>query len=180
MILVLSVIFFCLPAISIVYWSFVNGISPMPTSPKVKAHLLEISLKLNSGAIFELGAGWGTLAFAFAKKYPARQVKAYETSWMPYLFCCLRKWISPQPNLQIYRLNFFKVPLDDAALVICYLYRGAMLKLKSKFDLELTSGAVILSNTFKLPNVKADYIIHVDDLYSTQIYVYYWNMPPNH
>lgn len=152
----------------------------MPTSLKVKARLLQIPLNLNSGIIFELGAGWGTLAFAFAKKYPLHQVKAYETSWIPYLFCCVRKFILPQPNLLLYRLDFFNVPLDDAALVICYLYRGAMQKLELKLDRELKlggemgRGVVVLSNTFQLPSKVPFSVLEVHDLYHTKIYVYKW------
>lgn len=175
--MILTILFFTLLVTSIVYWSIKNGISPMPTSPKVKARMLEIPLKLNQGTIYELGAGWGTLAFAFAKKYPAHQVKAYETSWIPYAFCCVRNFIYPQSNLQIYRVDFFNIPLQDAALVICYLYRGAMKKLKLKFDAELDAGAIVLSNTFKFLDKTPNYTFEVADLYRTKIYVYYWENP---
>lgn len=175
MMMFLALLLILFSMVSIAYWSIKNGISPTPTSPKVKAELLKIQLSLGSGVIYELGAGWGTLAFAYAKKYPSHQVKAYETSWIPYTFCCLRKCLSPQPNLQMYRIDFFSIRLDDAALVLCYLYRGAMKRLQLKFDAELPANCIVISHTFKIYGKTPDCIVNVADLYRTKIYVYRWH-----
>lgn len=176
MLVILTTLLFLFCLSSIVYWSIKNGISPMPSSPKVKAQMLKIPLNIDSGTIYELGAGWGTLAFAFAKKYPRNQVKAYETSWIPYAFCKLRNFIFPQANLEIYRTDFYAVPLKDASLVICYLYRDAMKRLKIKFDKELNSKAIVLSSTFKIPDKAPESTIEVADLYGTKIYIYLWGL----
>lgn len=174
MLVFLTILFLLFFVVSIVYWSIKNGIPPTPTSPKVKAQLLKIPLRLESGIIYELGAGWGALAFAYAKKYPTLQVKAYETSWIPYAFCRLRIVLSPQPNLQFYRIDFFTIRLDDAALVVCYLHRAAMKKLQLKFDKELSSKCIVISHTFKIYGRTPDSIVEVADLYRTKIYVYHW------
>lgn len=174
MLIYLMIIFFIFVVISIVYWSIKNGIPPMPTSPKVKAQLLTIPLNVDSGIIYELGAGWGTLAFIFAKKFPENQVKAYETSWIPYAYCYMRNVLFPQPNLQFFRRNFFEVKLIDAALVICYINRSAMKKLKSKFDDELSAKSIVISHTFKFFDKTSDLTFEVNDLYRTKIYVYFW------
>lgn len=146
----------------------------MPTSLKVKHKLLEQPLSIKPGIIYELGAGWGTLAFALAKKYPDLKVKAYETSPIPYYFCRLYNYLFPRPNLQFYRTDFFTVELKDASLIVCYLYPKAMEKLKEKLHSELKTGCVIVSHTFALPGTSPLYSLKTDDLYNTKIYIYLW------
>lgn len=159
-------------SLSIVYWTIKNGISPMPTSSLVAAELLSALPENIDGPIYELGAGWGTLAFPLAKKYPLNHIKAFENSLVPYCFCCLRKIIFPQQNLSFYRSDFFKSPLNDASLVICYLFPKAMSKLKPKINLELQPCTLIVSNTFSIPGLKPLKIIELPDIYHSKIYIY--------
>jgi hypothetical protein len=158
--------------ISIVYWSIRNGISPMPTSPRVAAKLLEALPEKVKGTVFELGSGWGSLAFPLAEKYPLNCIKAYESSPVPYYFSRLRLWIFPHANLQIHRRDFFEAPLGEAALIVCYLYPGAMQRLKDKFERELAPGTHIVSNTFAVPGWTALKTIDTGDIYGSKIFVY--------
>jgi len=157
---------------SIVWGSIRSGISPMPTLPKVKLHLLESIPNDIEGTILELGAGWGTLAFPLAERYRHCTIIAYETSWIPYLFCTLRQWIRPRLNIRIVHQDFFEVPLGDASLLVCYLYRGAMQRLSEKLIQELKPGALVVSHTFSIPGWSPESILVVDDLYRTPIYQY--------
>ena len=50
-----------------------TGISPVPTSPRVRDKMLamippERLAAIERGRLFDLGSGWGTLAFALAKR----------------------------------------------------------------------------------------------------------------
>ncbi len=157
---------------SIVYWSIRNGISPMPTSLKVKKGLFELLPEKVEGDVYELGSGWGTLVFPLAVRYPETHVIGYETSLIPY-------WISygfllafPKRNLALKRQDFFQVDLKGAHLIVCFLYPGAMEKLKEKFEKELQPGTLIVSNTFAIPGWKPIQIQEVKDLYRTKIYLY--------
>lgn len=153
---------------SIVAWTIINGISPMPSSSKAKKKLQEILPNID-GPVYELGSGWGTLARILAKTYPHQHVIGYETSFFPY-------WISRllynRNNLVFYRKNFFEVDLSQAALIVCYLYPGAMRQLKEKFIKELKPGTVIISNTFAIPGWTPKQVWEVNDLYKTKIYRY--------
>lgn len=144
----------------------------MPTSVQAKKSLLDSLPPEIHGVIFELGSGWGTLAFPLARKYPHCQVIAYENSLIPFLFtrCCYL--VYPLPNLTFSRMNFFKAPLSDANLVVCYLYPKAMELLKVKFEQELKRGTWMVSNTFAIPGWKPLRVIEINDLYKTKIYVY--------
>lgn len=157
---------------SIVWSSLRNGITPTPTSSKVKHHFIAALPKILKGPILELGAGWGTLAFPLARRYPHNLVIAYESSLMPYLFCKLRHLCNPLPNLTFKRKNFFDENFQEAALVVCYLYPGAMRKLKEKFKQELKKGTLIATHTFAIPGDVPVFTDVVDDLYRTRIYHY--------
>ncbi len=162
-----------LSSLAIIYSSVRNGISPMPTSSKVKNELFQIPLKPARGTIYELGSGWGSLAFILAKKYPSHRIEAYETSWIPYYFCLLRKYFNKSPNLYFYRRNFYTITLSNASMIFCYLFPAAMQRLKLKFLQELPQGCIVVSHTFALPGRKPDLTIEVSDLYRTKIYVYH-------
>lgn len=158
--------------LSIVWYSCQNGISPMPTSPKVKKLFLQTLPTNITGPIKELGAGWGTLAFALAKKYPHNHVTAYENSLFPYWFCQCRLWLYPHKNLCFVRKDFYIDSFHDTALLTCYLFPGAMKKLKSKLEEELSPKAMVATHTFAIPNWTPLSTATVNDLYHTRIYLY--------
>ena len=156
----------------IVGYSWRYGITPTPTSAKVKKKLLQILPKRITGQIVELGSGWGTLAFSLAHHFPESKVKAYEISPIPYFISQLiSKWLL-YPNLHFIRQDFFDISLENATLIVCYLYPGAMNRLKTKFERELKPEAYVLSHTFAIPGWTPMSFTEVNDLYHTPIYLY--------
>lgn len=168
------IIFLLLIAGSIIITTLRNGISPMPTSYKVKKKLLEIIPSETKGNVYELGSGWGTLAFPLAKNLPDCQLIAYENSYFPYIFSVLRKLFHPLGNLEFHNQNFLDTSLENSQLIICYLYPGAMEQLKEKMEKELSKECLVISHTFAVPSWKPEKVIEVDDLYSTKIYLYHF------
>jgi len=161
-----------LVVVSIVYSTWCNGISPMPTSPKAKETLLSGLPPGVSGRVYELGSGWGTLVFPLAKQYPFSQVIGYETSPLPYLVSRIWQMALHLPNVTIKRVDFYTMKLNDASLIMCYLYPEAMVNLRDKFQEELKPGTWVISNTFAIPEWTPETILEVDDLYHTKIYLY--------
>lgn len=159
--------------ISIVIYSIYHGITPMPTSQKTKKQIFfNLPKKINTGKIYELGSGWGTLAFPLASHYPRNEVIAIENSLIPYLFSQGWAFATSYSNLTILKRNFYSVSLEDASLVVCYLYPQAMIQLKTKFEQELKPGTWVISNTFAIPGWKPEQIFQVSDIYQTKIYLY--------
>ncbi len=158
--------------LSIVFFTLKTGISPMPTSAKVRRQLLALVPAELEGPVLELGAGWGTLAFALADRCPRAQVVAFELSPLPYAFCRLRQRLAPRPNLRLVREDFFAASFAGASAVVCYLFPGAMGRLAPKLRAELPAGACILSHTFALRGWQPLRTIVVGDLYRTPIYLY--------
>lgn len=153
--------------ISVAASTYKYGIGPTPTSPKVKSALMKVLPLIPPGKIFELGAGFGGIAFALADHYPNHLVIAFEISIFPYLWMKARQFVFPKKNLQIRYIDFFKINLMEAELIICYLYPGAMKKLEP-----LVIDKCIISHTFALPNRKMDQVFFAKDLYHTPIYIY--------
>lgn len=145
----------------------------MPTSLKAKKSLVQaLPDQLSIGKIYELGSGWGTLAFPLAHHYAEMHVIGYETSPIPYWASKIWAVFARTKNLSLLRRDFFLEPLNDASLVVCYLYPEAMRRLKTKFEKELKPGTWIVTNTFAIAGWKPEKIYEIPDLYRTRIYVY--------
>lgn len=169
---ILFFIFIFLILFLIVGWSLKNGIGPMPTSPKAKRILLDNLPNHRRGIIFELGSGWGTLAFPLAQKYPNCTIVAYENSPIPYFISKIRLSFSRHKNLHIKRQDFYHASFENATMIICYLYPGAMQRLKRKLGNELMQGTFVISNTFSIPGWQTYKILEVRDMYHSKIYMY--------
>ena len=164
--------------LSIVFHTLRTGISPMPTSAKVRRQLLTLLPPEQEGTLLELGSGWGDLAFALADHCPRARVVAYELSPLPYAFARLRQRLAPRPNLRFVREDFFGASFAQASVIVCYLYPGAMSRLAPRFLVEPAPGTRLLSHTFALRGWTPRRTLVVDDLYRTPIYLYEVPPPP--
>lgn len=158
-------------AISLVWTTFRVGISPMPTSKKVREGL-EAVLPFVEGEIVELGSGFGHLAIFLSKKYPRCNVYGYEVSWVPYWVSVFGKSFLRRKNLVLQRKDFYRISLENSSLVVCYLFPKAMEKLKSKFLDEMAKGSYVLSHTFAIRGWEPIQTLEANDLARTKIYLY--------
>ena len=147
-----------------------TGISPMPSSRRAVQQVLQLVVPPRPGSIYELGAAWGSLAVPLARAFPDRRIIAYELSTIPWLFLLLRVRVSGLKNIEVVRRDFFRDDLGKAAVVVCYLYPGSMVRLSTKLQSELMPGTIVVSNTFALPGWVPDQKSQLKDLYRTKIY----------
>ena len=96
-----------------------TGVAPAPTSARVASAMMALIPPGLEGVVFELGSGWGTLAFPLARRLPRCTVRALEISPLPWLFSRLRHIVERSTNLSLRRADYRHVALDDAALVVC-------------------------------------------------------------
>ena len=157
--------------LSVAVTTIFYGIGPTPTSPTVRNELFALLPNAIVGTIYELGAGWGTLAFPLAERYPQAKVIAIEISPLPYLWMRLRLFFRPHPNLKIIYGDFFRFSFEDACLIVCYLYPKAMTILEKKI-LHECKDAWIASHTFAFPNLTPHKSCKAPDLYHTTVYLY--------
>jgi hypothetical protein len=157
--------------VSLLY-SVITGISPVSSTFKSRRKIIQTVDPDLEGFIYELGAGWGALAFPLARRCPGATIVAYELSPVPWLFLKLRTLLLGPRNLKIVRRNFLKDNLSKASLVVCYLYPGAMTRLSSKLARELDSDALVISNTFEIPAWTPAIIQNLEDVMCPQIFHY--------
>jgi hypothetical protein len=155
--------------ISIFLFSWYAGISPTPSSGRVKT-LFNKKLSVQAGTILELGAGWGGMATHLARTYPHKKVIAYEISPIPYFFAKVRSFY--HPNLTVKRKDFFLDSHKGATLIYCYLYRNGMAQLKEKWENEQLKECSIYTNTFAVPGWEATKVWKLDDLFRTEVFCY--------
>ncbi|MCI5052548.1 MAG: methyltransferase [Simkaniaceae bacterium] len=155
---------------SIIFYTFINGISPMPTSAKVQKKLLDSLPSKMEGEIYDLGSGWGTLVLGLARKYPNCTVIGFETSLVPYLVS--KFLLMGRKNADILRHDFLQVYLGDASLITAYLYPKVMPQLQLQLDDELSPEALVVTHTFRFPGWEPVRTLHAPDMYKTPIYVY--------
>lgn len=159
--------------LSVVLYSYLYGITPTPTSNKVKNQMFAMLPEMERDCkIVELGSGWGNLAFALARHFPKCKVIGYEISPFPYFISKIIAQGFDFSNLSICRNDFFEISLEKASLVVCYLYPGAMQRLKTKLENELTPNAYVMSHTFAIPGWIPIRFDRANDLYRTPIYLY--------
>lgn len=156
---------------SMLWTTWRYGIGPVPTSRKVRQALLKVLPSQIKGAIYELGAGWGSLAFLLADRYPNNRVVAIEISVVPYLWMKIKQFFFKQKNIEIMHADFFKHELVDVSFIVCYLYPEAMARLGNKIS-GIPSQIDVLTHTFAFPHTSYILKIKVFDLYQTPIYLY--------
>lgn len=156
---------------SLIYFSLRTGISPVPSNRLQRDAVLAAAGE-TPGPIYELGAGWGTLAFALADRFPAAQVIAFELSWVPFAVMRLRHAIRPRRNLSLRRADFLRAPLGEAQLLVSYLFRGGMQALKAKLEQEAAPGARLVTHTFCVHGWEPMSEQTLGDFYRTHVFVY--------
>ncbi len=156
-----------------IVWSTVRlGISPMPSSRSQTQAVLSVLPADFAGTLFELGAGWGTLAFALAKRFPHARIVAFEGSWIPWLFCWLRRQVQRRPNLSLRYEDFFKADWSEADIFVAYLFTGAMQRLGEALPLRARPGALLVTHTFAARALEPVSEAHVADSWRTPVMVY--------
>lgn len=115
------------------------------------------------GKIYDLGSGFGTLAYFCARQFPQAQVYGFEISPIPYL---LSKIIFRRKNLHFIKKNFYHEDLRQADIVLCYLFPGGMKKL------EELPWKRLISNTFAFSTHSPLSTITLRDLHQSKIYLY--------
>lgn len=169
----LTILVIALAAVaSVLGWYLLTGTPPMPTMPTVKRVMLAALPDKLEGTVYDLGSGWGGMAFALARRYPGCRVTGFEVSPLPWAFSRLRLLLQPVPNLYFRYGNFHKVSQEDAALVVCYLVPCAMDKLKQKLETELKPGTLVLCNFFRVPDWRPASEHLVPDMHATPVYLY--------
>jgi len=159
-----------LAAASIIYHTFRNGISPMPSSKIVRDEIAK--MVAGEKQVYELGCGFGHLAFAIAKKNPQCEVIAIENSLIPYLCAALLRKMSRVSNMRVIYGDFWQLDFAEIETIVTYQYRAGVQKLYTKMQNETQFGVKFITNTFAIKNLSPISKIITNDLSNSTIYYY--------
>ena len=164
------------PSLLLIIFTLTTGISPMPSSRQQRDAIVAAIPADTTGAIAELGAGWGTLTFAIARRFPHCTVTAYELSPVPWLFLHLRRALTRTTNVTIRRQSFLRVSLADVDVMVSYLFRDGMRRIGDQLEREGKPGALLISHTFAVWAWKPTEVRTLPDFHRTPVYLY--RLPP--
>ncbi|WEK54954.1 MAG: class I SAM-dependent methyltransferase [Candidatus Cohnella colombiensis] len=159
-----------LSVVSIVFMSWSNGISPMPSASSVRKVVVEIVEKLpGTGTIIEAGSGWGTLALQLARECDNRKIIGIENSLIPYV---VSRIFARNDRLSYRFSNIYTYSYSKDSIIVCYLYPGAMQKLAELARQGRFEGMYLVSVCFALPGWEPVQVLTCKDLYLTKVYMY--------
>lgn len=156
-----------LAALSVVAWTLVLGISPMPSSRRAREAMLGLVDPGTVGVIHELGAGWGGLAVGLAERCRGARVIAWERSPVPWLVSWLRA--RRHPNLEVRWADFRAADFSGATVLVCYLFTGGMQRVDERLRRDRPRDVVVVTNTFLLRGWEPEVVVTLDDLYRTKV-----------
>jgi len=151
----------------------------MPSSAKARRIAAdEINRMGTEGLIVEAGSGWGTLAIHLIRRCEGWRLIGLENSpiplWISRLYSRLlfSKNEASRDRISFIQGDVYTYLYEEADVVVCYLYPGAMKKLSRILEQRLASKGRIISICFALPNWQPTRVITCKDLFHTKIYVY--------
>jgi len=160
-------------ALSVIGFTLFTGISPMPTSPTVRAAMLAMIDPDTRGVMHELGAGWGGLTLALARRCPHATIIAWELSPIPFAVSWLRVRASGLRHVEVRRADLLEADFANASTLVCYLFTGGMRRLDETLRTRAGGQAlVIVSNTFGFRGWHPAETQVVNDLFRTRVYRY--------
>lgn len=159
---------------------FYRGFAPfVTTGPKVIMRILEI---LNppgdySGKkIYELGCGKAKFLQEFYKMFPNSDCIGIEYDFWPYIIAKLQA-IYHGYKIKIIKKDLFRVKLNDADVIYCFLNKEMMEDLEKKFRFECKNRTTVICHQFPLPTLEAYKVIELLDIkakkgYENKVYFY--------
>ncbi|HEV2519614.1 MAG TPA: class I SAM-dependent methyltransferase [Thermoplasmata archaeon] len=158
---------------SVVYFvfaSFLFGAGYQPTSRAAVDRMLEFAEVGPADRVVDLGAGTGAILFRAARERGA-EVLGIEVEPLRVLILRVRRAVGgPRARVEIRWGNLFEVDLRPATVVTCFLWPGAMERLRPRFEAQLRPGTRIVSHWHPIPGWTAAAIDR-----PRHVYLYRWN-----
>ena len=102
--------------------------------------------------VTDLGCGSGCLLTPLARKFKNSVFVGYEYDILPFLIAKFKSLFFK--NMVVYKRDFFKADLSEYKLVLCYLGNELAPRISEKLNQDLKKNALIISEVFRIPNLK--------------------------
>lgn len=132
------------------------------TAQPARDEVLAIARRRGAHRVVDLGAGTGSLLAPLARKAPEIHWVGIENSPLPWLIARLR--CLGLSNCEVRYGDFWSADLGTADLVYAFLSPAPMRRLWQKLVSEMPSDAVLVSNSFPVPDVEPSETIEGEGL----------------
>jgi SAM-dependent methyltransferase len=148
-----------------VFASFAFGAGYQPTPRRSVEAMLRLAEVGPNDTVFDLGAGTGAIVFRAARIYRARVV-GVEVEPIRIAILRLRRRLGPFPDrITIHWGNLFDLDFRSATVVTAFLWPGAMVRLRSKLEAELPTGARVVSHCHEIAGWRPEVYDPATDVY---------------
>ncbi|OHC60679.1 MAG: hypothetical protein A3H93_02075 [Rhodocyclales bacterium RIFCSPLOWO2_02_FULL_63_24] len=127
-------------------------------------------LPAEPATMIDLGCGDGGLLRRLARARPDCRFVGFEHAPLTWAWA----WLSCRklPNVEIRLGDFWAHPLDRYTLVYAFLSPAPMQQLWDKARTEMKAGALLVSNSFPIPDVRPERSVEVADRRRTRFHCY--------
>jgi hypothetical protein len=120
----------------------------------------------------DLGSGLAGSLYQLSRRYPQAQFVGVETAPLVFAVAWLRCLL--RPNCQVRYRNLWQQPLAGYDVVYCFLSPAPMPRLWTKARAEMQPNALLISNSFAIPDVAPSEQIELHDWRASQLLI--WRM----
>jgi SAM-dependent methyltransferase len=155
-----------------VFASFAYGAGYQPTPRAAVRSMLALAEVGPKDRLVDLGAGTGAIVFRAARLRGAHVV-GVEVEPIRVLVLRLRRALGgPADRVEIRWGSLFETDLTRASVVCCFLWPGAMAKLRPIFEAQLPVGARVVSHWHPVPGWTPEVVDQPN-----RVYLYRWKRP---
>ncbi|MCK9283209.1 MAG: class I SAM-dependent methyltransferase [Rhodocyclaceae bacterium] len=154
----------------LVFWRTDSSRVPLYLSNRSTALELARLIPPHPCQVIDLGCGNGGLLRMIAKMRPDCRFVGIEHAPLPWLIA----WVGSrrQTNLEVRYGDFWREPLGSYGLVYAFLSPAPMLRLWAKARLEMAPDALLISNSFAVPDQIPEQTTDVADRRRTRLLCY--------
>jgi len=154
----------------LVFWRTDRSRVPLYLTNAVASEALAKLLPAEPIAVIDLGCGDGGLLRRLARARPDCRFVGFEHAPLPWAWA----WLScrRRPNVEIRFGDFWSHPLGGYALVYAFLSPVPMQQLWAKAKAEMQANALLVSNSFAIPDIRPESTVEVVDHRRTRFYCY--------
>lgn len=165
--------FLAFVAIALVFWNSPAERVPLYlTNPSTRLALSKLIKKNNTRTLIDLGCGTGSVVVGLARSHPELEATGVETAPPVFAMAWLNALLRGKSRARISFQSLWKTDLAAYDIVYCFLSPAPMARLFEKAKTEMRNGALLVSNSFAVPEVEPERIIEVGDTRKTQLFVY--------
>lgn len=154
----------------LIFWRTDRSRVPLYLSSKQAAEALADLLPAQPCSVADLGCGNGALLGRLARLRPDCRFLGVEHAPLPWAWARLSA--GRLSNCTIRCDDFWRLSLEPFDVVYAFLSPAPMPRLWAKACAEMSPGALLVSNSFVIPEVAAERVVAAIDRPSTQLFCY--------